>query len=57
MAIQNTEAALKEKEDSLSSLEEAARVQQEEAQKNIAGECSRFHCCWILVYHSLSWLL
>ena len=37
MAVRNAEAALKEKEDSLSSLEEAARVQQEEAQKNIAG--------------------
>ena len=42
MAIRNVEAALKEKEDSLSSLEEAARLQQEEARKNIAGECSRF---------------
>jgi len=47
MAIRKAEAALKEKEDSLSSLEESARVQQEEAQKNIAGECSKFHCCLI----------
>jgi len=31
VAIQNVEAALKEKENSLSSLEEAARVQREEA--------------------------
>ena len=44
MAIRNVEAALKEKEDSLSSLEEAARTQQKEAQKNIAGEYSKFHC-------------
>ena len=44
MALRNAEAALKEKENSLSLLEEAARVQQEEAQKDIAGECSRF-CC------------
>ena len=56
MAIRNAEAALKEKEN-FSSLEEAARVQQEEAQKNIAGECSRFRCCWILIYRSLSWFL
>ena len=57
MVIRNAEVALKEKEDSLSSLEEAARVQKEEAQKNIAGECSRFRCCWILIYRSLSWFL
>ena len=57
MAIRNTEATLKEKEDSLSSLEEAARVQQEEAQKNIAGECSRFCYCRILIHRSLSWFL
>ena len=57
MAIRNAEAALKEKEDSLSSLEEAARVQQEEAQKNIVGECLGFCCCWILIYRSLSWFL
>ena len=56
VAIRNAEAALKEK-DSLSSLEEATRVQREEARKNIAGECSRFHCCWILIYRSLSWFL
>ena len=43
MAVRNAEVALKEEEDSLSSLEEAARVQQEEAQKNIAGECLKFH--------------
>ena len=42
VAIWNAEAAIKEKEDSLSSLEEATQVQQEEARKNIAGECSRF---------------
>jgi hypothetical protein len=57
VAIRNTEAALKDKEDSLSPLEEAARVQQEKAQKNIAGECSRFRFCWILIYRSLSWFL
>ena len=57
MAIRNVEAALKEKEDSLSSLEEATRVQQEEARKNIAVECSRFRCCLILIYRSLSWFL
>ena len=44
VAMRNAEAILKEKEDSLSSLEKAARVQQEEAQKNIAGKCSKFHC-------------
>ena len=52
--VRNAKAALKEKEDSLSSLEEAARVQQEEAQKNIVGECSRFRYCRILIHHSLS---
>ena len=57
MVVQNAEAALKEKEDALSSLKEAARVQQEEAQKNIAGECSKFRCCLILIYRSLSWFL
>ena len=56
MAIRNAEAALKE-EDSLSSLEGAARVQQAEVQKNVAGECSRFRYCWILIYCSLSWFL
>ena len=45
MVVWNAEATLKEKEDALSSLEEAARVQQEEAQKNIAGGCSKFCCC------------
>ena len=55
MAIWNAEAALKEKEDSLSSLKAAIRVQQTEAQKNITGECSRFRCYWILVHRSLSW--
>ena len=45
MAIRNAEAALKEKENSLSSLEEATRVQQEEVQKNIAGVCLKFRCC------------
>ena len=55
MAIQNAEAALKEKEDSLSSLEGAVRVQQAEAQKNITGECLRFRCCRILIHRSLSW--
>ena len=54
VALQNAEAALKEKENSLSSLEEAARVQREEAQKNVAGECSKFRCCWVLVFSSLS---
>ena len=43
------EAALKEKENSLSSLEEVARVQRD--------ECSKFRCCWILVFRSLSWFL
>jgi hypothetical protein len=41
VAILNVGAALKEKEDSLSSLEEAARVQREEAQKNIMGKYLR----------------
>jgi len=54
VALRNAEAALKEKENSLSSLEEAARVQQEEAQKSIAGQCSKFRCCWVLVVRSLS---
>ena len=54
MALRNAEAALKEKENSLSSLEEVAWVQREEARKNIAGECSKFRCCWILVFRSLS---
>ena len=55
MAIRNAEAALKEKEDSLSSLEGAVRDQQAEAQKNIMGECSRFRFCRILIHRSLSW--
>ena len=55
MALQNAEAALKEKEDSLSTLEEAARVQQEEAQGAIAGKYLGFRCCSILFYHNLSW--
>ena len=38
VALQNVGAALREKEASLSSLEEAARVQREEAQRNITGE-------------------
>jgi len=54
VALWNAEAALKEKENTLSSLEEAARVQREEAQKNIAGECSKFQYCWILVFRNLS---
>jgi hypothetical protein len=37
VALQNVGTALKEKKDSLSSLEEAARVQREEAQKSITG--------------------
>ena len=54
MALRNAEATLKEKENSLSSLEEAARVQREEAQKNITGECLKFRYCWVLVFRSLS---
>ena len=41
MALRNVEAILKE-ENSLSLLEEAARIQREEAQKNIVGKCSKF---------------
>ena len=52
MAIQNVEAAFREKENSLSSLEEAARVQREEAQKSIRGKYSKFHSSWILLFHS-----
>ena len=55
--MQKAEAALREKEDSLSSLEEAARVQREEVEKGLTGECSRFHCCWIQIFRSLSWFL
>ena len=42
VALQNMGAVLREKEASLSSLEEAARTQREEAQKNMAGEYLRF---------------
>ena len=52
MAIQNVEAALREKENSLSSLEEAARVQREEAQKSIVGKYSKFRSSWILLFRS-----
>ena len=38
VALQNVGAALREKEASLSSLEEATRAQREEAQRNITGE-------------------
>ena len=55
MALQNEEAALKEKEDSLSTPEEAMRVQQEEAQGAITGKYLGFRCCSILFYHNLSW--
>ena len=41
VALQNVGAALKEKEASLSSLEEATRVQREEAQKSITGKYLR----------------
>ena len=41
VALQNMGAALKEKETSLCSLEEAARVQREEAQKSIMGKYLR----------------
>jgi len=43
VAIQNVEAALKEKENSLSSLEEAARVQREEVQRSIMGKYLRVY--------------
>ena len=52
MAIQNVEAALKEKENSLSLLKEAARVQREEAQKSIVGKYSKFRCSRILLFRS-----
>ena len=42
VALQNVGAALREKEASLSLLEEAARAQREEAQRNITGEYLRF---------------
>ena len=41
VALQNVGAALKDKEASLSSLEEAARVQREEAQRSIMGKYLR----------------
>ena len=41
VALQNVGAALKEKETSLSSLEEAAQVQREEAQRSIMGKYLR----------------
>ena len=41
VALQNVGAALREKEASLFSLEEAARTQKEEAQKSITGEYLR----------------
>ena len=43
VVVQNAEAALKEKETSLSALQDAARAQLEEAQGSIAGKCPRFH--------------
>ena len=52
MALRNVEAALREKENSLSSLEEAARVQREEAQKSIVGKYSNFRSSWILLFRS-----
>ena len=52
VAIQNVEAALREKENSLSSLDEAGRVQREEAQKSIVGKYSKFQCSWILLFRS-----
>ena len=42
----NAETALKEMEDSLSAHQDAARIQQEEAQRSIAGKFSRFCCCF-----------
>ena len=51
VALRNAEAALKE-ENSLSSLEEAARVQREEAQKSIMGKYLKFRSSWILLFHS-----
>ena len=52
VAIQNVEATLREKENSLSSLEEAARVHREEAQKSIVGNYSKFRSSWILLFRS-----
>ena len=51
VALQNVGAALREKEASLSSLEEAARAQREEAQKSITGKYLR-----VFVGLFLSWL-
>jgi len=45
--VRNAETALKEKEDSLSAHQEVARIQQEEAQRLIAG-------CLILIYRNIS---
>ena len=42
--------ALEEREEALWNTEAALK----EAQKNIAGECSKFQCCWILVFRNLS---
>ena len=39
----------------MSTLEEAAWVQQEEAQGAITGKYLGFCCCLILFYHNLSW--
>ena len=52
VAIQNMEATLREKENSLSSLEEAARIQREEAQKSVVGKYSKFRSSWILLFCS-----
>ena len=57
MTVRSAEAAFKEKENSLSSLEEAARVQREEVQRSIAGECSKFRCCWVVVFRNSSLFL
>ena len=54
MAVRNAEAAHKEKEDSLSTLQDAARAQEEEVQGFIAGKFPRFHFCLILVCRNLS---
>jgi len=47
VALQNMGATLKEKEASMSSLEEAARAQREEAQRNVTGEYLRVFCRFI----------
>ena len=54
MAVRNVEAALKEKEDSLSTLQEATRAQEEEAQGFIGGKYPRFR---ILLDSSLPQLI